>query len=140
MKSKALTAFTALLLGAAMGVTFAAPSYAGTIPHGQNKTATAPAAAAGSTAAAYAGPLCEGWGNPVAGQLDPCSVAPYTTHNFQNQYTTSYWGMPPDQDTAPSGAWANCTNYVAFVESTVYGVPAPNPALPVNADELGGRR
>ena len=41
--------------------------------------------------------------------------------------------MPPDQDTAPNGAWANCTNYVAFVESTVYGVPTPNPALPVNA-------
>jgi surface antigen len=28
---------------------------------------------------------------------------------------------------------ADCTNYVAFVESTVYGVPTPNPALPINA-------
>jgi surface antigen len=135
MKSKALTAFTVLLLGAAMGVTFAAPSYAGTIPHGQDKTAIPPAAVAGSATSPYAGPQCEGWGNQVAGQLDPCNVAPYTTHDFQNHYTTSYWGMPPDQDTAPTGVWANCTNYVAFVESTVYGVPAPNPALPVNADD-----
>jgi hypothetical protein len=69
---------------------------------------------------AYAGPLCEGWGgNPVPGELDPCSVDPYATHNFQNEYKTSYWGMPPDQDTTPNGVWANCTNYVAFVESTV---------------------
>jgi surface antigen len=136
VKSKALTTFTALLLSAAIGVTFAAPSYAETIPHSQNKTATPRAAAAGSTPASYAGPLCEGWGgNPVPGELDPCSVAPYTTHNFQNEYKTSYWGMPPDQDTAPNGVWANCTNYVAFVESTVYSVPAPNPALPVNATD-----
>jgi len=133
MKSKALAAVTAVLLSAAIGVLFAAPSYAGTIPHSQDKNAISPAAAAGSTPA-YAGPLCEGWGgNPVPGELDPCSVAPYTTHNFQNEYTTSYWGMPPDQDTAPNGVWANCTNYVAFVESTAYGVPTPNPALPVNA-------
>jgi surface antigen len=119
MKSKALAAVTAVLLSAATGVTSAARSYA--------------AAAAGSSPA-YAGPLCEGWGgNPVPGELDPCSVAPYTTHNFQNEYKTSYWGMPPDQDTAPNGVWANCTNYVAFVESTVYGVAAPK--LPVNAKD-----
>jgi surface antigen len=115
VRSRALAGLSALLLSAAIGVTLAAPSYAGTTPD------------------PYAGPLCEGWGNPVAGQLDPCSVAPYTTHNFQNEYTTSYWGMPPDQNTAPGGAWADCTNYVAFVESTVYGVPAPKPALPVKA-------
>jgi surface antigen len=78
-----------------------------------------------ASAGPVAGPLCEGF--------SACNVAPYTTHNFQNGYTTSYWGMPPDQDTAPSGAWANCTNYVAFVESRVYGVPTPKPALPVNA-------
>lgn len=72
-----------------------------------------------------AGPLCEGFG--------ACSIAPFTTHNFQGAYKTSYWGMPPDQDTAPSGAWANCTNYVAFVESEIYGVPAPKRALPINA-------
>ena len=133
MKSKVLAAVTAVLVSTAIGVTFAAPSHAGTIPPSQDVTATSPAAAAGNTPA-YAGPLCEGWGgNPVSGELDPCSVTPYATHNFQNEYKTSYWGMPPDQDTAPNGVWANCTNYVAFVESTVYGVPAPNPALPVNA-------
>jgi surface antigen len=42
--------------------------------------------------------------------------------------------MPPDQDTAPSGAWADCTNYVAFVESTDYGVPTPK-HLPINATD-----
>jgi surface antigen len=42
--------------------------------------------------------------------------------------------MPPDQDTAPSGAWADCTNYVAFVESTDYGVPTPKD-LPINATD-----
>ena len=72
-----------------------------------------------------AGPLCEGF--------SACSVAPFTTHNFQYAYKTSYWGMPSDQETAPGGAWANCTNYVAFVESEVYGVPAPKQALPINA-------
>ena len=42
MKSKALAAFTVLLLRPAIGVTFAAPSYAGTIPPVQDKTATPP--------------------------------------------------------------------------------------------------
>jgi surface antigen len=119
MKSKTLTALTALLLSAAIGVTFAGPS----------------AAAEGSTAASYAGPLCQGWGDTVSGEPGSCSVAPYATHNFENEYTNSYWGMPPKQDTAPNGVWANCTNYVAFVESTVYGVPTPKPALPVNATD-----
>jgi len=126
MKSKALAAVTAVLLGAAMGVTLAAPSHAGTIPASQDTIAASPAATAG--------PLCEGWGNPVPGQLPPCSTAPYTTHNFQNEYMNSYWGSPPDQDTTKNGVWANCTNYVAFVESTVYGVPEPH-ALPVNATD-----
>jgi surface antigen len=80
-----------------------------------------------SAASVSAGPLCEGW--------SACSVAPYTTRNFQNEYRKSYWGMPPDQDTAPGGAWANCTNYVAFVEATDYGVPTPKHALPVNATD-----
>jgi surface antigen len=133
MKSKALTALTALLLSVATGAMFAAPSYAGTMPHSQDKTATPGAAAAGSTAGAYAGPLCEGWGNAVAGQLDPCSLAPYTTHNFQNELNTSYWGMPVDDETVRISVPANCTNYAAFVESTVYGVPAPKPGLPIDA-------
>jgi len=135
MKSKTLAAATVVLVTTAMGVTFAAPSYAGTISRNQDRTATSPAAAAGNTPV-YAGPLCEGWaGDGVPGETDLCTSAPYTTHNFQNEYYKSYWGMPPDQDTAPNGVWANCTNYVAFVESTVYGVPAPKPALPVNATD-----
>ena len=80
------------------------------------QTSIAPAALAGPAA----GPLCEGF--------SACRVVPYATHNFQNEYKRSYWGMPADQDTAPSGAWANCTNYVAFVESTVYGAPTPKHA------------
>ncbi|HTT91289.1 MAG TPA: CHAP domain-containing protein [Acidimicrobiales bacterium] len=83
-----------------------------------------PIGTAASTTPA-AGPWCKGF--------SACSVAPYTTHNFQNENKRSYWGMPPDQDTAPSGAWANCTNYVAFVESTAYGAQTPKHALPVNA-------
>ena len=135
MKSKALAAVTTVLLSAAMGVMFATPSYAGTISHSQDKTVTTPAAAAGIPPA-YAGPLCEGWaGDGVPGQTDQCTVTPYTTHGFQNEYFNSYWGMPADQDTAPNGVYANCTNYVAFVESTVYGVRAPKPGLPVNATD-----
>jgi surface antigen len=79
------------------------------------------------TNAAYAGPLCEGWGgNPASGQPGPCTVAPYTTHNYQDVWTNSYWNNPAVEDTDPNtGVGANCTNYVAFVESTVYGVPKP---------------
>jgi surface antigen len=62
--------------------------------------------------AASAGPLCEGY--------SACSVAPYTTHNYQNVMSTSYWGM---------NGGVECTNYVAFVESSVYGVPTPTYAL-----------
>jgi hypothetical protein len=53
MKSKALAAATVVLLTAAMGVTFAAPSQAGMTVHSQDETVTAPA----GSASAYAGPL-----------------------------------------------------------------------------------
>ena len=49
MKSKTLAAATVVLVTTAMGVTFAAPSYAGTISRNQDRTATSPAAAAGNT-------------------------------------------------------------------------------------------
>ncbi|MBV9894418.1 MAG: CHAP domain-containing protein [Chloroflexi bacterium] len=62
--------------------------------------------------AATAGPLCEGYG--------ACSVAPFTTHNYQPVMSTSYWGMTTGVE---------CTNYVAYVESSDYGVPTPNYAL-----------
>jgi surface antigen len=134
MRSKALAAVTAVLLSVGMGVTFAAPSYAGTIAHGHDGNATSATAVAASAAAA-GGPLCEGWSGSPVSTPDPCNVLPYTTHDFQSEYKNSYWNMPPDQDTAKGGVWANCTNYVAFVESTVYGISTPKPALPVNATD-----
>ena len=40
------------------------------------------------------------------------------------------------QETDPnSGVGANCTNYAAYVESTVYGVPAPHPVGLGNATD-----
>jgi surface antigen len=62
--------------------------------------------------AASAGPLCEGY--------SACGVAPYTTHNYQHETSTSYWGMTNGVE---------CTNYAAFVESAVYGAPTPNYGL-----------
>jgi surface antigen len=77
-----------------------------------------------STASAVAfGPLCEGY---VA-----CSVAPYSAHGFQNVKSNSYWAMNPG--TSPG---YECTNYVAWVESSVYGVAAPDYNL--NADNATG--
>jgi surface antigen len=45
-----------------------------------------------------------------------CSQDQFTTHGYQAHSGTSYWNM---------NAGNNCTNYVAFVESTVYGVATP---------------
>jgi surface antigen len=103
-------------------------------PHATFATAATIATAAVSPTAS-AGPLCAGWGGtPVSGQPGPCSLAPYTTHGYQNVWAQSYWNMPAVQDTEPnSGVGADCTNYVAYVEQTVYGVP--NPALPINATD-----
>jgi surface antigen len=55
--------------------------------------------------------ICNGW--------TACSVAPYSTHGYQSHRTTSYWGM------STTGTGDECTNYVAYVESTEYGVPVP---------------
>jgi surface antigen len=52
--------------------------------------------------------LCNGYAG--------CSQGAYTTHDYQSHEGTSYWSMYPGD---------NCTNYVAFVESTVYGVSTP---------------
>jgi surface antigen len=46
-----------------------------------------------------------------------CSVAPYTTHGYPAAEKTSWWRMYPGN---------NCTNYVAFVESQVFGVSDPS--------------
>lgn len=64
-----------------------------------------------SPAAADSAPstLCSGFA--------ACSQGTFTTHGYQNHFSTSYWTMYPGD---------NCTNYVAYVESTVYGVPTPS--------------
>ena len=64
--------------------------------------------------AATAGPLCDGY--------SACSLAPYTTHNYQNEMSTLYW-----PGTGSSGV--ECTNYAAFVESSLYGVATPTYSL-----------
>jgi len=74
-----------------------------------------------AAAAPDAGPLCEGYShsNPP---YPLCTVAPYTTYNYQNELNTLYW-----PGTGSSGV--QCTNYVAFVESRVFGVATPDYAL-----------
>ena len=64
---------------------------------------TSPASAAGASST-----LCSGYAL--------CSQGSFTTHGYQNNSGNSYWTMYPGD---------NCTNYVAFVESTVYDVPTP---------------
>jgi surface antigen len=56
--------------------------------------------------------LCAGY--------SPCSVPDYTTHGYQNVADQSWWSMYPG---------INCTNYAAFVESQIYGVPTPGVLL-----------
>lgn len=52
--------------------------------------------------------VCSGYG--------ACSRGSFTTHGYPQHASTSYWTMYPGN---------NCTNYVAYVESTVYGVATP---------------
>ena len=66
------------------------------------------ASQAPASAAATSSTLCSGY--------TACSQATFTTHGYQNHSGSSYWTMYPGD---------NCTNYVAFVESTVYQVPTP---------------
>ncbi len=61
--------------------------------------------------------LCSGY--------SACSQGTYTTHGYPAHQTISFWGMYPGD---------NCTNYVAFVESTQYHVATPLYDLG-NADE-----
>jgi surface antigen len=109
-------------------------------PHATFATKATVATAMVSTTAvsptSYAGPLCSGWDTPVSGQPGPCTVTPYTTHGYQNVWTNSYWNMLAVQETDPNtGVGADCTNYAAYVESTVYGVPAPHPVGLGNATD-----
>jgi surface antigen len=47
----------------------------------------------------------------------PCAASPLTNHGYENAADASWWSMYPG---------INCTNYAAFVESQVYGVPTPS--------------
>jgi len=62
-----------------------------------------PAAASGTSST-----LCSGYA--------ACSLGTFTTHGYESHSGSSYWTMYPGN---------NCTNYVAYVESTVYGVSTP---------------
>ena len=53
--------------------------------------------------------LCSGYSG--------CSVGSFTTHGYEHAEDVSWWRMY---------AGDNCTNYAAFVESTVYKVPEPS--------------
>lgn len=52
--------------------------------------------------------LCTGY--------SPCAAGTFTTHGYETAAGQSWWSMYPG---------INCTNYAAFVESQVYGVPRP---------------
>src|SRR5579863_6367892 len=64
---------------------------------------------AAAARAADTSQLCAGY--------TPCGAGPFTTHGYQNAADQSWWAMYPG---------INCTNYAAFVESQVYGVPTPS--------------
>lgn len=70
---------------------------------GLSTTTTSPASAASTSST-----LCSGYAL--------CSQGSFSTHGYQASSGNSYWTMYPGD---------NCTNYVAFVESTVYGVATP---------------
>jgi surface antigen len=61
------------------------------------------------TATAASAEVCSGYA--------ACSGNGYTTHGYQNVSGASYWTMDAGNE---------CTNYVAYVESTGYGVPEPD--------------
>lgn len=62
-----------------------------------------PASASGTSST-----LCSGY--------TACNLGTFTTHGYESHIGSSYWTMYPGN---------NCTNYVAYVESTVYGVATP---------------
>jgi surface antigen len=59
----------------------------------------------------------------------PCNGPGLTTHGYQNAAGQSWWSMYPG---------INCTNYAAYVESQIYGVPTPGLLLG-DADQWSGR-
>ncbi len=65
-------------------------------------------AGAATRAAAETSIVCAGYSG--------CSTTPFTTHGYEHNEDVSWWSMY---------AGDNCTNYAAYVESQVYGVPTP---------------
>lgn len=61
----------------------------------------------------------------LCGGYAPCSLLPFSNHGYASNSSTSYWRMY---------AGNNCTNYVAYVESTVFGARTPSYLLG-NADQ-----
>lgn len=61
-----------------------------------------------AAASATSSTLCSGYA--------ACNLGTFTTHGYESHIDSSYWTMYPGN---------NCTNYVAYVESTVYGVSTP---------------
>lgn len=56
--------------------------------------------------------LCAGY--------SPCNAPGLTTHGYESAAGESWWSMYPG---------INCTNYAAYVESQIYGVPTPGVLL-----------
>jgi surface antigen len=65
--------------------------------------------------------LCDGYTG--------CNRAGYHSHGYGQHQTRSYWRMDAGDE---------CTNYVAYVEATTFGVRAPGYLLG-NADQWPGR-
>lgn len=88
--------------------------------------ALAPALA---TAAASSSSSSSGDSSFVSGRLcngfTGCDTANSSSHDYAAGYYQSWWNMDAGDE---------CTNYVAFVESTVYGVPTPDYQLGNAAD------
>jgi surface antigen len=86
---------------------------------GRLRAGTAPLLAAlaclgahAATARADGSELCAGYAG--------CSTGGFTTHDYQYAAGESWWAMYSGD---------NCTNYAAYVESQVYGVPTPDVLL-----------
>jgi surface antigen len=65
----------------------------------------------------------------ICSGYSPCSAPGLTTHAYPSFAAQSWWSMY---------AGINCTNYAAYVESRIYGVPTPGLLLG-DADQWSGR-
>jgi surface antigen len=80
-------------------------------------TIAAAAGGAGGNPSTVSGRLCQGFTG--------CDTSVFSSHNYAAGYYQSWWNMDSGDE---------CTNYVAFVESTVFGVPTPKYLLGNAAD------